>query len=184
MKDILIIKTEALIPKEKMKELHTDFVEQLKTGVVIIPAYFEAKLIHTPDDIEVIVKCEEKRDFIYQPIEIEPKIKSLNDDDTLPFNILNPRYQAILEVDRLLTEENIPHELLRLMDGWKIAYPKQDGCQFDVIEHRGSYGHESDLMEAYGYSIDDVEGHLSVDDAMKLFRKVHEELKKENNNEY
>lgn len=161
MKDTLIIKTEALIPKEKMKELHTDFVEQLKTGVVIIPAYFEAKLIHTPDDIEVIVKCEEK-----------------------PVNILNPRYQAILEVDRLLTEENIPHELLRLMDGWKIAYPKQDGCQFDVIENRGSYGHKSDLMEAYGYRVVNRKGYLSVDDAMKLFRKVHEELKKENNNEY
>lgn len=173
MKDTLIIKTEALLPKEKMKELHTDFVEQLKTGVVIIPAYFEAKLIHTPDDVEVIVKCEEK-----------PVIKSLNYNDTEPFNILNPRYQAILEVDRLLTEENIPHELLRLMDGWKIAYPKQDGCRFDVVEHRVSYGHESDLMEAYGYSIDDVEGYLLVDDAMKLFRKVHKELKKENNNEY
>ena len=171
MKDTLIIKTEALIPKEKMKELHTDFVEQLKTGVVIIPAYFEAKLIHTPDNIEVIVRSEE-----------ELNIKSLNDNDTEPFNILNPRYQAILEVDRLLTEENIPHELLRLMDGWKIAYPKQNECQFDVIEHLGSYGHESDLMEAYGYSIDDVEGHLSVDDTMKLFRKVHEELKKANNN--
>ena len=173
MKDTLIIKTEALISKEKMKELHTDFVEQLKTGVVIIPAYFEAKLIHTPDDVEVIVRSEE-----------EFNIKSLNYNDTEPFYLFNPRYQAILEVDRLLTEENIPHELLRLMDGWKIAYPKQDGCQFDVIEHRGSYGHESDLMEAYGYSIDDVEGRLSVDDVMKLFRKVHEELKKENNNEY
>lgn len=173
MKDTLIIKTEALISKEKMKELHTDFVEQLKTGVVIIPAYFEAKLIHTPDDVEVIVRSEE-----------ELNIKSLNYNDTEPFYLFNPRYQAILEVDRLLTEENIPHELLRLMDGWKIAYPKQDGCQFDVIEHRGSYGHESDLMEAYGYSIDDVEGRLSVDDVMKLFRKVHEELKKENNNEY
>ncbi len=168
MKDTLIIKTEVLIPKEKMKELHTDFVEQLKTGVVIIPAYFEAKIIHTPDDVEVIVKREEK-----------PVIKSLNYSDTDPLNILNPRYQAILEVDRLLTEENIPHELLRLIDGWKIAYPKQDGCQFDVIEHCGSYGHENDLMEAFGYSIDDVEGRLSVDDAMKLFRKVHKELKEE-----
>ena len=166
MKYTLIIKTEALISKEKMKELHTDFVEQLKTGVVIIPAYFEAELIHTPDDVEVIGECEEK-----------PVIKSLNYNDTEPFNILSPRYKAILEVDRLLTEENIPHELLRIMDGWKIAYPKQDECQFDVIEHRGSYGHENDLMEAYGYSIDDVEGHLSVDDAMKLFRKVHKELK-------
>lgn len=184
MKDTLIIKTEALIPKEKMKELHTDFVEQLKTGVVIIPAYFEAKLIHTPDDVEVIVQSEEKRDFICKPIETESKIKSLNDDDTLPFNILNPKYQAILEVDRLLTQESIPHELLRFMDGWKIAYPKQDGCRFDVIENRASYGHESDLMEAYGYSVEDVEGYLSVDDAMKLFRKVHEELKKESNNEY
>ena len=69
MKDTLIIKTEVLIPKEKMKELHSDFVEQLKTGVVIIPAYFEAKIIHTPDDVEVIVECEEK-----------PVIKSLNEE--------------------------------------------------------------------------------------------------------
>ena len=69
MKDTLIIKTEVLISKEKMKELHSDFIEQLKTGVVIIPAYFEAKIIHTPDDVEVIVECEEK-----------PVIKSLNEE--------------------------------------------------------------------------------------------------------
>ena len=69
MKDTLIIKTEALISKEKMKKLHADFIEQLKTGVVIIPAYFEAKIIHTPDDVEVIVECEEK-----------PVIKSLNEE--------------------------------------------------------------------------------------------------------
>lgn len=63
--DVLIIKTEALIPKDKMKEIHEHFVEQLKTGVVIIPPYFDAKVINCPDDVEVIVECkDEKTNFI------------------------------------------------------------------------------------------------------------------------
>lgn len=98
--------------------------------------------------------------------------KSLNDDDS-QFG-LNDKYKAILEVDKKLTEEGIPHELLRLIDGWKIAYPNQDDCRFDVIEHKYSYGHNEDLMEAMGEDLDDyVEGHCDVERAMELFRKIH-----------
>lgn len=99
--------------------------------------------------------------------------KTLNDDDA--YFGLNDQYKSILEVDKRLTEEGIPHELLRLMDGWKIAYPSQDDCKFDVIEHRGSYGHENDLMEAMGEDLNDyVEGHVDVERALALFREAHE----------
>ena len=88
-------------------------------------------------------------------------------------NILNPNYKAIIVLDYKLTEKKIPHELLRLMDGWKIAYPNDEQCVFDVIEHRGSYGHTEDLMEAYGDGIEDVIGFMDIDTALSHFERVH-----------
>lgn len=103
-------------------------------------------------------------------------IRSLNDEEY----ILNHHYQSILKLHAALLEEEIPHELLRLMDGWKIAYPDQDNCIFDVVEHCGSYGHERDLMEGYGYGIDDVADNLDVDEALWMFRRVYMERGNEN----
>lgn len=88
---------------------------------------------------------------------------------------LNDNYKAILELDKILTKKEIPHELIRLMDGWKIAYPNDENCIFDVVEHRGSYGRTEDLMEAYGQGIDDVEGFLTVEKALAHFERVHRE---------
>ena len=103
-------------------------------------------------------------------------IRSLNDGDVK----LSPSYQSILQLHVRLLEAEIPHEILRIMDGWKLAYPDQDSCIFDVVEHCGSYGHEADLMEAYGYGIDDVAGYVHIDEAFKMFEKVHEERGNEN----
>ena len=86
---------------------------------------------------------------------------------------LNNNYKSILELERKLTCRNIPHELVRLFDGWQICYPNENDKVFDVIEHYGSYGHETDQMEAYGYGIDDVKGYLFVDEALELFQDVH-----------
>ena len=88
---------------------------------------------------------------------------------------LNPKYQAILNLHVKLLGNAIPHEILRLMDGWKIAYPNQEECIFDVIEHCGSHGNERDLMEAWGNGFIDVIDDLTVDEAYKLFLKVHKE---------
>ena len=88
-------------------------------------------------------------------------------------NTLNPKYKAIIVLENKLTEKKIPHELLRLMDGWKIAYPNNEQCVFDVIEHRGSYGHTEDLMEAYGDGIEDVIGFMDIDTALSHFERVH-----------
>ena len=103
-------------------------------------------------------------------------IKSLNDKEY----VLNHHYQSSVKLHAALLEEEIPHELLRLLDGWKIAYPDQNNCIFDVVEHCGSHGHEADLMEAYGYGIDDVADYVHIDDAFKMFEKVHEERGNEN----
>lgn len=56
MKDVLVIKTEALLTQDRMKHFQKLFVEQLKTGVVLIPAYFDAKIIQCPDDVQVVVE--------------------------------------------------------------------------------------------------------------------------------
>ena len=88
---------------------------------------------------------------------------------------LNNKYKAILELGIRLAYENIPHELIRLFDGWQICYPNANDKILDVIEHYGSYGHETDRMEAYGYGIDDVKGYLDVDEVFELFQNVHTE---------
>ena len=88
---------------------------------------------------------------------------------------LNKNYKAILELDKILTEKGIPHKLSRVMDGWKIAYPNNIECIFDAIEHRGSYGHEQDLVEVWGNGLEDVIGWLNVEQALAHFERVHQE---------
>ena len=60
MKDVLIIKTESMCSSDTLHKIQLDFVEQLKSGVVIIPPYFDAELIKVPDNVEVIVQGREK----------------------------------------------------------------------------------------------------------------------------
>jgi hypothetical protein len=57
MKQALVIKTEMLLKADMMKHYQNLFAEQLKTGVVIIPAYFQAELLNVPTDVEVIVQA-------------------------------------------------------------------------------------------------------------------------------
>ena len=56
MKDVLIIKTESMFSSDTLHKIQLDFVEQLKSGVVIIPPYFDAELIKVPNDVEVIIQ--------------------------------------------------------------------------------------------------------------------------------
>ena len=56
MKDVLIIKTESMFSSDTLRKIQLNFVEQLKSGVVIIPPYFDAELIKVPDNVEVIVQ--------------------------------------------------------------------------------------------------------------------------------
>ena len=60
MKDVLIIKTESMFSSDTLHKIQLDFVKQLKSGVVIIPPYFDAELIKVPDNVEVIIQGKEK----------------------------------------------------------------------------------------------------------------------------
>ena len=62
--EILLIRTKALIPTDKLMQLHDNYVKQLKSGVVIIPAYSNAEIVNVPDDIEVIVESESEPEFM------------------------------------------------------------------------------------------------------------------------
>ena len=56
MKDVLIIKTESMFSSDTLRKIQLDFVKQVKSGVVIIPPYFDAELIKVPNDVEVIIQ--------------------------------------------------------------------------------------------------------------------------------
>ena len=95
---------------------------------------------------------------------------------------INENYKAILKLEEILTQKNIPHDLIKMFDGWGIFYPDREAPIFDVIEHLYSYGSEKDLLEAMGEGIIEVEGFLSVEEALKFFEIVHENTMKEKDN--
>ena len=98
------------------------------------------------------------------------------DISSKPIRKLNEKYQNILFLHDELARAGVPHELSRFLDGWIIIYEK-DGVRIgDVTTHFFSYGHETDLMEAYGFQEceDGVIGDLGVDEAFELFKNAHE----------
>ena len=94
----------------------------------------------------------------------------------------NENYKAILVLEELLKQHGIPHEKVKMFDGWGLFYPNAEWPTFDVIEHLYSYGSERDLLEAMGDGVVDVEGFLSVEEAYKLFERVHYNTMKEKEN--
>lgn len=89
------------------------------------------------------------------------------------------RYVAIKELDRRLTELGISHEMHKLLDGYQICVPEK--CEVnhfdgDAIQHFGSYGAEQNLLEIYGFNLDDPIGHLTVEEALKYFVEWHNSL--------
>lgn len=53
---ILLIKSKAYIPTDKLMQWHDNFVKQVESGVVVIPEYFAAEVVNDQDGIEVIVE--------------------------------------------------------------------------------------------------------------------------------
>lgn len=56
MKDVLIIRSASVLHPESIKILRRNILKQIESGVVVIPAQFEAQLINVPDDIEVVIE--------------------------------------------------------------------------------------------------------------------------------
>lgn len=51
MPDILVVKSTAFLPHEKMQAVLDNLKVQKETGVILLPPYLEAKIV--PDDIEI-----------------------------------------------------------------------------------------------------------------------------------
>jgi hypothetical protein len=56
MKDVLIIRSNVLFRQDHLEIHRKEIMEQIKSGVVVLPAYLEAELINVPDDIKVIME--------------------------------------------------------------------------------------------------------------------------------
>ena len=51
MPDILVIKSTAFLPREKMQAILNNLRVQKETGVILLPPYLEAQIV--PEDIEI-----------------------------------------------------------------------------------------------------------------------------------
>ena len=90
----------------------------------------------------------------------------------------DPDYKEIFKLHNMLENNNIPHTLHKMFDGWQIIYPEKGKKQvMDAIEHFGSYGSEQDLLEIMGLlteeeeKINSVLGCLTAQD---VFNRIYE----------
>lgn len=97
-------------------------------------------------------------------------VKSIKPDGTFD---VNPEYTAILRLDKMLTKAQIPHLLDRAFDGWIVIYPSREDSIGDAVQHFGSYGAFSDMLEVYGFGLKRPDGFLSVESAFEYFKKAH-----------
>lgn len=91
--------------------------------------------------------------------------------------ITDNKYQEILKLAKMLRENDIPHTLDRLCDGWQVVYYKNGEPVADAIEHRYSYGNGEDLLEIMGLLTseekehDSVLGYLTAEDVFERIKK-------------
>ena len=80
-------------------------------------------------------------------------------------------YTAIKELDKKLTELGVPHDFHELYDGYQICVPKNSGNCFegDAVQHFGSYGARRNLLEVWGFDLNDPAGYLTVEQALVYF---------------
>ena len=71
MSQALVIKTDVYMKTETMKRFQQLFAEQLKTGVVLIPAYFDAVLVNVPKDVEVVIEAGRDDSFLDKEFHIK-----------------------------------------------------------------------------------------------------------------
>ena len=51
MPDILVVKSTAFLPHEKMQAILDNIIAQKETGVILLPPYLEVQIV--PEDIEI-----------------------------------------------------------------------------------------------------------------------------------
>ena len=83
----------------------------------------------------------------------------------------NSAYKEIWRLEHLLDEKKISHSIQQLFDGYRVGVI-YGGLEIgDAIEHKGSYGHENDLLEIRGFDVNDVIGSLTAEEVMQYVNK-------------
>lgn len=59
----------------------------------------------------------------------------------------NPAYKEILALEEMLTNAGIPHEKIRVDDGWAICCPRVNDADVLAFECSWSSGAEENLLE-------------------------------------
>ena len=72
MPEILVIKSTAFLPREKLQAILDNLKVQKETGVILLPSYLEARIV--PEDIEIKL-VNENGECVLIPIKI-PKTYS------------------------------------------------------------------------------------------------------------
>ena len=102
------------------------------------------------------------------------------------------QYKEIFKLKEMLEKAGIPFEMSSFFDGYQIGYPSLKDDEYtvcSVIEHNGSYGRESDLLEIMGLLTDDekkfdsVAGWLTANNVFDRINK-HWKEKQKNENEF
>ena len=89
-------------------------------------------------------------------------------------------YTEIIRLHEMLTASDIPHTFGELYGGYHITYPLGKDWECSVIEHRGSYGNEVDLLEIMGLLTkeeaewDSVVGYLTAEDVYQRISAHYE----------
>ena len=63
MPDILVVKSTAFLPHEKMQAILDNLMAQKETGVILLPPYLEAQII--PEDIKIKLTGPDDSEIIY-----------------------------------------------------------------------------------------------------------------------
>ena len=74
------------------------------------------------------------------------------------------------KMEKLLIENNIEYNRIRLYEGWQFYI---DGTDGDIVCHRGSYGGNDGLWESMGFVWDegDVTGRLTAEDIVRMLKE-------------
>ena len=87
------------------------------------------------------------------------------------YKTVNPAYTALPKLHTELDRLHVPHEWLRLFDGWQILIVWGNHV-ISAVQHFGSYGQANDLIEMAGYGFDgDVAGWMTVNEALDHIKR-------------
>ncbi len=92
--------------------------------------------------------------------------------------VLCKGYTEILKLDEMLKDANIPHELVRMLDGWQVLFPGAEMRVADAVQHFFSYGCGENLLEIMGLVAPEegegeILGYLTAEDVFERMKKYH-----------